>query len=53
MSWTQFLQGMSKGFEKYIEVVKGDENLLDAMKDIKGHFESDSSEKNEQKYFND
>jgi hypothetical protein len=41
MSWDRFSEGASKGFDEFMDVIKGDTSIEDAMKDIKDYFEDD------------
>lgn len=44
----KFKEGMSKGFDEFIEVAKG-KDLRDSMKDIKDHFEKDDKNNDKNK----
>ncbi|WNF21334.1 hypothetical protein [Mesobacillus jeotgali] len=39
MSWDLFNEGVSKGFDEFLEVFTGNKELLEAMEDIKDHFD--------------
>jgi hypothetical protein len=42
MSWDKFQEGASKGFDEYLEVVRGNKDMDEAMSDIKDYFENDT-----------
>ncbi|MDK8191822.1 hypothetical protein QP794_17165 [Paenibacillus sp. UMB7766-LJ446] len=47
-NWEKFQDGMSKGFDEFMEVTKG-KDLRDAMSDIKNHFEEKDDNNNDKK----
>ena len=38
MDWNKFSEGASVGFDNFMDVTKGEKDIITAMQDIKDHF---------------